>query len=355
MEIQRRTYLDCLRILATVGVICVHASCHVINSSVFPMPPIGSADWNIAAVYDAVVRFCVPIFVMISGSLFIERNFSIKKLFSKYIFRIITAYFLWSLFYALMAGNRSLYSILTHTFSGGPRFAFLCYLVGLYLITPMLCQIVSSKKVTLYYLALCFLFCFFEPQVAALLSGRGIPYISHLAELTDGIVQKMNIQFVMGMTGYYLLGYVLGHYEVKKSIRIVIYFLGIVGVITTIVMTIFSSIRMGEADFSWYSYLSVNVLFESAAIFLLFKNVKMFEKLPNFWKLWIESISRYTFGVYLLHSWVLDTLLPNVFGLSASGWPAIISVPTITLLVFVISTIISGIIHQIPVLNRYVV
>lgn len=41
-EKKRYYYLDVLRIIAIPGVITIHATCQVINSSVFEMSPIGS-------------------------------------------------------------------------------------------------------------------------------------------------------------------------------------------------------------------------------------------------------------------------------------------------------------------------
>lgn len=92
----RTLYFDILRIIATFAVIFLHTSSGSWNMEDF------NFDWNVRNVYDSAVRWCVPVFVMISGALFLnpEKHISIKKLYTKNIFRIITAFFIWSTIYS---------------------------------------------------------------------------------------------------------------------------------------------------------------------------------------------------------------------------------------------------------------
>lgn len=350
----RELWIDYLRILATFAVICVHACCQIIDSAVFEMPVVGSLDWSIACTYNALSRYCVPIFLMISGALFIGREIRISDLYFKYILRIIVAFLTWSLFYAVIRAGDSanLKSIVLHTLVGESRYAFLFCLVGLYIITPVLNKIVESKRIAVYYLLLCFVFCFCEPQVVSVVSDYQIPVVTTFVSGIDLTVSKMNLQFVMGMTGYYVLGYVLSHYQIKN--RNYLYILGVIGGIITAGFTIAKSINIGTADFKWFNYLSVNVLCEAVALFVFAKyemsKIKVSEKVRKT----IIKISKYTFGIYLIHTFVLDILLPDVFGISAYSFSAIISIPIITMAVFIVSLIISFGVNHIPILCRYI-
>ncbi len=51
---------------------------------------IASFKWQVFNFFDSIVRWAVPIFVMISGALFLGRNSNIEKLYKKNILRIIT-------------------------------------------------------------------------------------------------------------------------------------------------------------------------------------------------------------------------------------------------------------------------
>ena len=54
--------------------------------------------------YDALFRFGVPVFVMLSGAVFLpkERELNIKRLYTHNILRVAVSYVFWSALYGLM-------------------------------------------------------------------------------------------------------------------------------------------------------------------------------------------------------------------------------------------------------------
>ena len=48
-----------------------------------------SLEWKVFNFFESIVRWSVPIFVMISGSLFLGREIPLRKMYSKYIFRMV--------------------------------------------------------------------------------------------------------------------------------------------------------------------------------------------------------------------------------------------------------------------------
>ena len=98
-EQNRTYYLDCLRVLATFSVMILHISAQNWYST-----DVISFEWNVFNFYDSIVRWTVPVFVMISGALFLDREHTVQQLYGKYIFRIVTAFIFWSVAYALMIG-----------------------------------------------------------------------------------------------------------------------------------------------------------------------------------------------------------------------------------------------------------
>lgn len=84
---QRIIYFDVLRIAATLGVMLLH-----ISSQNWSVTNVTSFQWQTFNFFDSIVRWTVPIFVMISGALFLDRDISIGKIFKNNIFRIITAF-----------------------------------------------------------------------------------------------------------------------------------------------------------------------------------------------------------------------------------------------------------------------
>ena len=82
-------YIDILRIIACFSVIMLHASAQAWYSL-----PVDSFGFKVANSYDALFRFGVPVFVMISGALFLapEKEPDVKKLYRHNILRLAILY-----------------------------------------------------------------------------------------------------------------------------------------------------------------------------------------------------------------------------------------------------------------------
>ena len=94
----RTHWMDCLRVLAAAAVILLHVAAkqwHTVD--------IRGGDWLLLCLFNGSVRWCVPLFVMISGALFLnpEKEISLRDLYGKYILRLLVAYFVWGVVYAL--------------------------------------------------------------------------------------------------------------------------------------------------------------------------------------------------------------------------------------------------------------
>ena len=73
-------YFDVLRVIAILAVIVLHVAVKPFgNTDVF------SFTWEMANMWEGLVRWGVPVFVMISGALFLDptREISFHKLYSK--------------------------------------------------------------------------------------------------------------------------------------------------------------------------------------------------------------------------------------------------------------------------------
>lgn len=92
----RLYYLDLMRIVATFAVVVIHT----VGINWAELSPV-TFNWQICNLFDGISQWCVPIFVMISGALFLNREPDIKKLYSKNILRIITAFIFWTVLYGV--------------------------------------------------------------------------------------------------------------------------------------------------------------------------------------------------------------------------------------------------------------
>ena len=138
--------------------------------------------------------------------------------------------------------------------------------------------------------------------------------------------------FVMGYTGYFLLGYVLDRIAISRRLERVIYLAGILGLCMSIIV---------PSD-----RISVNILCESAAVFVFFRKHFVSEAAI------VRRLSRYSFGVYLVHVAVLNASV-RYFRLLAITPAA--GIPLIAVIVFAISLAVSAVLNKFPILNKYIV
>lgn len=87
MKESRVAYFDYLRVYAIAIMIISHVS-----AQNWYVTDVNTFEWQTFNIFDSISRQAVPIFVMISGSLFLEKSIQLKKLYKKNIFQI---YFIW--------------------------------------------------------------------------------------------------------------------------------------------------------------------------------------------------------------------------------------------------------------------
>ncbi len=91
---ERVQYLDYLRVISAFAVIVIHdVSIELAEINVF------SIDWALLNIFSGIARWAVPVFVMISGTLFLGREIPISKIYSKYVLRLVTAFVFWGVIY----------------------------------------------------------------------------------------------------------------------------------------------------------------------------------------------------------------------------------------------------------------
>lgn len=141
---RRVIYFDILRIVAIFFVVFVHlAAQHWADVDV------SSRAWFAFNLYCTTGKWSVPIFVMISGALFLGRDVSISSILKKNVARIATVFLFWSGCYALIDlvfRHAPLSVVLSQFITGHYHLWFLYMIVGLYLLIPLLRPIASERN-----------------------------------------------------------------------------------------------------------------------------------------------------------------------------------------------------------------
>ncbi len=350
----RLLYADVLRIFAAIAVIILHTSSFDWYST-----PVSSYEWQMFNIYDSATRWCVPVFLMLSGMLFlnVEKPMPTSRIYLKYIPRILSALVFWGIFYGIY--NLIILSIdgyeaftaenaldIAKKFIFGPPWYHLWYLyaiIALYILTPMfrVFMAAATRKDLEYVLIVFFLFGLMLPMVKTVLLKIDPTY-------------KINLSIIelTGYAGYFFAGFYFAKYDISSKLKYAIHILGVAAVVFTIAITSSISRASGKPDGYWYAYLLPTTMFTSYALFIAFKDVvgkiEFSEKAQSA----ILYLSSCTFGIYLVHDVILKLFWR--YGFSASAFDPALSIPLITTTCFLISWAIVAVLKKIPILNKHI-
>lgn len=87
-------FIDDLRIWAIGAVLLQHSATYYIEGSY--------GNIQVANIFKGITRWNILLFIFISGYLLLGREISIKKVFKKYIYRIIIVFCVWSGLYSAL-------------------------------------------------------------------------------------------------------------------------------------------------------------------------------------------------------------------------------------------------------------
>lgn len=346
-------YYEYLRIFSALCVILAHVSAQNLDS-VF----LNSTPYHIFNLADSSSRSCVALFTMISGALFLDpdKELSLSKLFKKSIFRMLMAFILWSGFYALVDyfQTRSLQATLLAFLDGHYHLWYLLRICGLYLSVPLLRLITPSKKMTEYLLITMLVFMSLLPGLCGYLDIVSTPAMQPYLDVLRGTLTDINYPFTHCYLFYFVLGHYLSKYDVPVILRKSCFMMWIFGILATALTTHLYSNKLLVFSSVYYHEFFPHLVVFVTGVFLAFKYYISRIPFPEPIVRVLTRLSGLSFGVYLIHPFVLESL-NRWFGLNTLSFHPIISVPLLMVIVPAVSWLGSYILNRIPVLNKYLV
>lgn len=308
-------YADYVRVIATLAMILLHSAGDLLYT--FDEKNWADSYWWTGNLYDSAVRWCVPVFVMLSGSLLLSptKEESIGDFLSKRMLRVAIPFLFWSAVY-LAYDFRGF--IRDHKMPWWPdvwhqflfkdvyfHLWFIPMILGLYFLTPTFRVFLkAAKRVDIEY----FLVFWFYVSVLQVNFSQFflVKYIGWLAYI-----------------GYFMLGYYIKNYTIKS--KYLLYGAAWVSLIVTIFGTWFLSLYyhgFNHETAIFYLYLSPNVIFMGAALFMYWKDYDWASfaiRFPNIDR-FVHWFSGLSFGVYLVHALILDVFKNGyLFGITLSS------------------------------------
>ena len=343
-SLNRTVYLDYLRLIASLAIIILHVSAQ----NWYNTEP-STHEWQVFNTYDSFVRWGTPVFVMISGAIFIGKDIPIKKIYTKYIVRLLTAFLFWAIIYAVFA-NGTISDRILYIIKGHYHMWFIPMIAGMYVCIPLMKAIVETENRIKYFLLLWFIGACLIPEILLMIKDFGNSGMVKYVEAVSKTFSTIDLKTTAGYSGYFILGYYLNAINLRRNQRRVIYVLGISGCIATAYLVQASMLKTGTSS-GYFNNISVSVMFSAVAVFVWFKYRTYNSDRMN---LFVERMSRCSFGAYLVHVLVLEQLKIRL-GLDTLSYSPEISVIINSLIIFIISYEVSVILNNIPFINKHIV
>jgi surface polysaccharide O-acyltransferase-like enzyme len=342
-KVEKKKYIAFLSVISAISVVILHTNGCFWSFS-------NSRYWFTANIVESVFYFAVPIFFMITGITLMDYRdrYDTKTYFKKRIVKTVIPFIIWSII-ALLYRIYYIKDISTASlnfkfiFNGFLDTNFLTIywffipLFIIYLMIPILSAIDKKKRnsVFMYMVVVCFIL------------NSVLPLINTVLKLELSL--PINLIIGTEYLTYVLIGYLIDNNDIKKKYKIIIYILGIIGLLVHIVLTYKLSISAGEIIRTWKGYNNVPCILYSTAIFILLKEIFIKIKKEKIIKV-VNMLSKYTFAIYLMHFYIMK-IIQIEFNLNVTSIIYRLGMP---LIIIPICIIITWILRKIPIIKHIV-
>ena len=282
-------YYDFLRAFAIIAVII----CHVDH---FFGPLVGTTQIVAQMTFHDIGRIGVPIFLMISGALILNRPYpDLTEFLKKRFRRIIYPFIFWIILILVqLQYYRYNEAFLWNTFIGEPSITWYFWvLIGIYLFLPVLNSFVKEygESGLKYFLSIWFI-------LMILKTFNAYP-----------LWTNFDLSYFAGYVGYPVLGYYLANKEFKISDSKVC-LLGLITLISS--LSVFVYLNYFNSPYISMIYQNVPIIFMGTGLFLFVKYLDKLNKFnsikDNFIGKAIISLSVCSYGMYFSHVLVVKFL-----------------------------------------------
>lgn len=341
---QNLEWVSNLRFVSLVAVVMLHASAVLLSQ--YGKVPLN--DWFTADIFNAIVRFAVPVFVMITGALNLNRNYEPGDFLKRRLTRIVTPFLFWSLIYIGYSWYNEEISfdndtwtnikLVLHQLKFGSSYHlwYVYMLIGLYLIIPIIGKFVraATEKELLYFLLI---------WLIVILLNQ--PYLSRYKP-------QVEFRYFEGYIGYLVLGYYLSIKEFNQ-LRLKPFMLPLFLLMVVV-------IAVGTYQLTKNNYPITTVFYEPLGPFVVCLSISLFlffrfsqPVLPAFIIQVREFVGQYAYGVYLCHALFLY-LLDLLANISYKLCTPVISIPLTAALCITLSVFTIWLLNKIPFIGKYI-
>lgn len=341
MNVKNRIeYLDNLRFFSILGIIAFHISMLWYKPEVLGI--------SIVDICAKLGKSGVPIFLMISGALLLKKKqYTIKDFYKKRFPRVTIPFLFWivlyimSILYIHQMYNNLFYDITKHFFDTYMWYFYL--IIGVYLALPFINDFINSRDLNeVKYFVIIFI------------SASTFYFICRYFN----IFTFLDLRFFIGGIGYLVLGYYLANVKIKSANKTIF--------LSTILLIVCLVMKVKYDQLCILDYVNDALFLKSnldisffeiglcSSIFLIFRSleIKKITTGKTLIKRFILSVSKASYGMYLIHVVLFLFIKSWWTKLPGSGTQILIIYIIITLGLFLISWILVILLSKLPYLKE---
>lgn len=341
----RKVFMDILRVLATCAVVMLHTVTGVKDTTDMNRYP---AEFRIFLAVMDLITWSVPVFIMISGYLFLNptRSFTWKQMLTKYCRRILLALIMFGIPYACMElviseryfsfGMLGKAVVMVIQGKSWSHMWYLYLILFLYLLTPVVRWILQRVPVV----------CVYGVMVVLVIGSSIFLYINKYLDADVLPVLPDTCIYIF----YYLCGYLVVRrtVESKKETGVPKWVLPVV--IIALAVGMISNRMLTEQQIQMaYDYPFTVALAVLLFVWAANREWRLSDKAARIW----ERLSELCFAVYLIHP-VFVNVAYKFLHLTPLDYPLYFSLPLFWLVILVFAAICAWVLRQIPMLRKYV-
>lgn len=312
MKSKRIVWMDIARVLAVIMVV----SCHVIEIEyydvIFGKKSVPDLVWFFENILYAASRFGVPLFLMLSGALLLERDIEINVFYKHSLIPLLITTEVWTIiyyFYNIWAAKSAfnvqtfLYDALFLKNSSANHMWYLPMILGFYLIMPFLSKALKSVSFSAALIPLSI--AFFAFSIIPLFNA----FASEVFKTLPDITFSFDVAFLGGVYGFLL---VMGHYVTHSPIfkKIPFYVFIVVLLVSLAFNTIgaryfYTHNLYHSIVFVWYN--SPFIIVASVCLFACLSKLKIKRSATA-----ATILSKGSFTIYLIHNMILNYVESNL-------------------------------------------
>lgn len=292
--------------------------------------------------FSEFVRFGVPVFLMLSGALLLNRDIEITSFLKRKVPRIAYPFiFFFILFWVVsfLTNREFTYTIFTYNW-------YFWMILGVYLSVPIINKFIQhASENEMKYFVLVFILSATFYQIS----------------LAFGIKHYFDLNFFVAPIGYLVLGYYLSIKEFNMDRKKLMILMAVIFLATTYLKMLetgvvlpknsilnFTATQSGILS-SWVD-MSIFEILQAGSLFVLLKNLNLHLGVLN---RVIVSISNVSYGMYLCNTMMMSFLIPVFVPIPKNGIEICVVIVVMTIVVFILSWVLVTLLSKIPVIGKY--